>query len=80
MKTIFILSALFLLTTANAEDRSKSLKFEDEVIEGINKQSMDSLTQLSEDDDRKRRGHLYEKRTNFKVENQETMRELTGVK
>ena len=64
-------------TTAIAGERSKQLNFEDEVIEGVNRQSAESLTELSEKEDRKTKGHLYEKRLKFTEENQETLRELT---
>ena len=60
---------------ATAETRSKKLDFENEIIEGENKRSLDSLTQISEGYKRKRM-RLYEKGRDFKTETQETLRKL----
>jgi hypothetical protein len=69
---------LFLSVNALAGEREKQIDFDDEIIEGINQQSVDSLTQLAEKDDRKSTVHLYEKRKSFREETRETLRDLAG--
>jgi hypothetical protein len=54
----------------------KVLDFEDETIEGLNKRPLDSLSQLSERDKRRRKPHLYRKRVGFRSETAETLRAL----
>lgn len=54
----------------------KVIDFEGDVVEGINKQSLDSLNQISEEEKRRRRGHLYQKRQSFKSEDQDLIGEL----
>lgn len=59
--------------------QSKSMKvidFEGDVVEGINKQSLDSLSQISEEDKRKKRNHLYQKRKSFRSEDHDLINEL----
>ena len=66
MKTyLFILIILASSTSYSAENkRSKSINFEDELIEGINRKSLDSVNQLSEFESNQRK-HLYRKRSGF---------------
>lgn len=54
----------------------KVIDFEDEVVEGMNKRPLDSLSQISDADRRKKKPHLYRKRVGFKYETAETLREL----
>lgn len=69
MKTsfcMFFTIALFL-HLAVAQDngkRSKSINFEDDVIEGINRKPLDSFNQISESNNKKK-NHLYRKRAGF---------------
>jgi len=65
--------------TATAGSRGRVIDFEDEVVEGMNKRPLDSLSQVSERDRRKRQNHLYRKRAGFKTETRETLRTLRYV-
>ena len=56
--------------------RQKVIDFEDEVVEGLNKRPLDSLSQISDRDKRRRRPHLYRKRTGFRTELAESLRLL----
>lgn len=56
--------------------RQKVIDFEDEVVEGLNKRPLDSLSQISERDKRRKRPHLYRKRGGFRSEIAETLRVL----
>lgn len=61
----------------NAGDkRQKVIDFEDEVVEGLNRRPLDSLSQVSERDKKRKKPHLYRKRVGFKTENAETLRAL----
>jgi hypothetical protein len=60
------------LTPSN---RSKSIKFEDNVVEGMDKTLLDSLTLRGEYDDGQSK-HLFKKRTSFKNENEQVLKEL----
>lgn len=67
---------------ANADDpgslvnnRSKSLDFDSDVIEGMNKNPLDSLTRLGRKDD-KQQGHLYRRKSNFRREMRQTVQEM----
>lgn len=64
-----------LASPAFASDRSKVIDFEDEVVEGLNKKPLDSLSQISERDKGRKRFHLYRKRAGFSSETQQTLRE-----
>jgi hypothetical protein len=59
-----------------ADSRQKVIDFEGDVVEGVNKQPLDSLTQLSEKEKRRRKHHLYHKRRGFRTEVGETLREM----
>jgi hypothetical protein len=82
--TLSLLSLLgfaFTLQDASAAQNSaaknqKVIDFEDETIEGLNKRPLDSLSQLSEKEKRRRKPHLYRKRTSFRSETGETLRVL----
>lgn len=56
--------------------RGKVIDFEDEVVEGVNRRPLDSLSQISERDRKRRKPHLYRKRASFRSENAETLRVL----
>jgi hypothetical protein len=66
MKTLIIF-VLLISQQAFSQDgnkRSKSINFEDEVVEGINRKPLDSFNQLSEQNGRGK-NHLYRKRAGF---------------
>jgi hypothetical protein len=53
---------------------AKVIDFEDELVEGMNKKPLDSLSQVSERDRKRHRPHLYRKRAGFRTETAETVR------
>ncbi|HLE01440.1 MAG TPA: hypothetical protein VJB59_14350 [Bdellovibrionota bacterium] len=61
---------------AGEPKRQKVIDFEDEVVEGMNKRPLDSLSHLSEAEKRRRKHHLYRKRGGFRSETAETLRLL----
>ena len=82
MRLVLITFSLLIALTSqeafaapNAQSKSqKVIDFEDETIEGLNKRPLDSLSQISEKDKRRRKPHLYRKRTSFRTETGETLR------
>src|SRR5579885_2996725 len=72
--------ALILAVTApalagtGAGKHEKVIDFEDEVVEGMNKRPLDSLSQISERDRKHRKPHLYRKRGGFRGETEESLR------
>ncbi len=81
MKTTQQLLCVFLVLfsmdvmAAEGTKRSKSLNFEDEMVEGINRKNLDSVNQISERDQRNLQ-HLYRKRATFWDRDQELMNEM----
>ncbi|MGK5084939.1 hypothetical protein WDW37_16750 [Bdellovibrionota bacterium FG-1] len=74
---ILLASALASSTQAAppaAQQRQSVIDFEDETIEGLNKRPLDSLSQISEKDRRRKKPHLYRKRASFRSETAETLR------
>ena len=64
----------FAGSSAQAEGtRQKVIDFEDEYVEGVNKRPLDSVSQISEAE-RRRKNHLYRKRVGFRSETLETLR------
>lgn len=53
--------------------RSRAIDFEDELVEGMNKKPLDSVSQLGQRDKRRKKPHLYRKRSGFRDENLETL-------
>jgi hypothetical protein len=76
--TLKILVLICALTASNAfaNSRGKVIDFEDELVEGVNKRPLDSVSQISERDKNGRRTHLYRKRQSFKNETHETLTEM----
>jgi hypothetical protein len=56
--------------------RQKVIDFEGDLVEGVNKRPLDSLSEISEAQKRKRKIHLYRKRKGFRTEIRETVREM----
>lgn len=54
--------------------RQKVIDFEDEVVEGLNKRPLDSLSEIAERNRKHRKPHLYRKRVSFRSEVAETLR------
>jgi hypothetical protein len=77
------LGALLLAVRPSFADEApekKKIDFDAEVIEGINKQPMDSLNQIAEKEKKVEKPHLYPKRRKFGEENEQLIRELAGVR
>ena len=73
---VFILVILCSSTSYSDENkRSKSINFEDELVEGINRKPLDSVNQLSEFEANQRK-HLYRKRAGFVDRDRLVMEEL----
>jgi hypothetical protein len=77
--SLILLTALAVSAVAGADEskkRQKVIDFEDEVVEGLNKRPLDSLSQISEKDKKRHKPHLYRKRGSFRTETAESMRVL----
>jgi len=61
-----------LMSTVHAQDRSKNLDFDDSLVEGVNKKPLDSYSQISDAQKKRRRAHLYRKRSIFDHEIKES--------
>lgn len=60
----------------SAGDSKKSLDFDGDVVEGMNRQPLDSLTSVSEGENGLYKNNLYKRKRKFKVENRELAREI----
>jgi len=72
---LLCVSFSFLASASNGQ-RQKVIDFEDDVVEGMNKRPLDSLSQISDADKKRRKPHLYRKRVGFRSETSETLRVL----
>jgi hypothetical protein len=61
--------------TKSGDESKKTLDFDAEVVEGMNRQPLDSLTQTSEGDGSGSKNHLYRRIKNFNEESQELVRD-----
>ena len=75
---IFIVTVILIFSSqASAGDkRGRVIDFEDELVEGVNKRPLDSVSQISERNKRRRQMHLYRKRQGFRSETQEILTEM----
>ena len=62
--TFMTSSALAAPSTA----RLKAIDFDEELVEGLNRRPLDSLQSIHDGRDRKRKTHLYRKRSSFRSE------------
>ncbi len=62
---LLALFAVFAVGSSWAQKRTKTIDFEDQLVEGVNKQPLDSLSQISEDKN-KNDIRLYRKRAGFR--------------
>lgn len=86
LRTLFLITAMGPLidlvpmdaiAQSDSKEKVKSQKvidFEDEVVEGLNKRPLDSLSQISERNRKRHKPHLYLKRAGFRTETEETLR------
>lgn len=79
---ITTLTLLILPLSAMANEsstRTKVLDFEDELVEGMNKQPLDSLNQIRDQDRDGDSSHLYTKRKNFDLELNRSLRQMGRI-
>src|SRR5947209_783004 len=62
-------------SSSGGEGRQKVIDFEDEVVEGMNKRPLDSVSQISERDKNRHKPHLYRKRASFRSETLQSLHE-----
>jgi len=83
--TLIFLLALAIAMTAHGKtskapspdgESKKSIDFDGDVVEGMNRQPLDSLTSTSEGDGSGKKNHLYRRKKKFKQENRELAREI----
>jgi hypothetical protein len=77
MKRLFVLILLTSTLSWGQEPskRSRSINFEDEVVEGINRKPLDAFNQLSEQNGRGK-NHLYHKRAGFADRDESLLTEM----
>lgn len=74
---IWLVAVPLVFAEDSAPEKSqKQVDFEDEMIEGVNRQPLDSLSQISDQDDGRGPSHLYRKRDSIKDEIDESIRGL----
>jgi hypothetical protein len=61
-------------TAAWSSERKKVIDFDDELVEGMNKRPLDSVSQLGEGSSKKKKPHLYRKRASFRSEMLESLK------
>ncbi|MBI4925380.1 MAG: hypothetical protein HY843_05600 [Bdellovibrio sp.] len=76
---VVLLFASSFTLAQNKASLQKVIDFDDEVVEGMNKRPLDTLSQISEKNKNKKRPHLYRKRAGFRTEIQETLYELKFI-
>ena len=74
--TLSIMTATFVSASLAGEKRMKEIDFEEELVEGMNKRNLDSLSYLGEKEDDRKKKHLYRKRSGFRGETKELLREM----
>jgi len=77
------ISSLILLTlilssppALMAGERKTKLDFEDQLVEGVNKRPLDSLSSVNDGSGAGRNRHLYRRKTRFESENRRTLQDL----
>ena len=75
------LSVSLSIQNVFAEDRKnpsrkKVIDFEGDLVEGVNKRPLDSLSEISEQQRKRRKTHLYRKRKGFSTESEKMISEL----
>ena len=77
LKALFLGLMLISMSSASeAGDRKKSLDFNEQLIEGLNKRPLDSLNSVNDGSGEGRHRHLYRKKTRFDAELRATLRDL----
>lgn len=78
--SFFLFLSFALILQVNAQSRKTVIDFEDELVEGVNKRPLDSLSAISEKNKKRKKLHLYLKRAGFRTETNETLREIGYAK
>ena len=73
---ITLSSAFAAGNSSSGPKREKVIDFDDEMVEGMNKRPLDSLSQISERDRKRKKPHLYRKRVGFRTETLTSLEEL----
>jgi hypothetical protein len=73
-----IFSALAFSFSTFSQQRSTKIDFEDTLVEGVNRQPLDSLSQLSEDRNNKKY-RLYRRRAGFRDLHEDLLEELRNL-
>src|SRR4051812_29116610 len=68
------MTATILKADGPGPERRKQIQFEDELVEGMNRNPFDSLEHIANQNDRDS-SHLYKKKAHFRVELKEHVRE-----
>lgn len=74
--SLTLLLGLVIGSALHAQERSKSLDFDDSLVEGLNKQPLDSYSQIADGNRKRKRPHLYQKRAHFDHEMNEKISAL----
>jgi len=72
----FAIAMAFVSTSIALEKRMRTIDFEDELVEAMNKRNLDSLSYLGEHEKDRKHKHLYRKRVGFKGETTQLLREM----
>ena len=72
---VAVLALTLTLPHSHAAERGKVIDFEEATVEGMNKRPYDSLQSLNEKERRRKRAHLYRRRSSFQSEIVESLRE-----
>jgi hypothetical protein len=78
LSTIAIFILLVAQTALGADKRSRTIDFDEALVEGVNRRPLDSLSHIADDAAMKNK-HLYRERKGFKNEIQEALREMRSV-
>src|SRR5690348_10472216 len=77
---VFFLGILSTTSMSLADEKKpksqKVIDFEGDLVEGMNRQPLDSLNQVSDGNGRRRKAHLYRTRRGFRTETQESIKEM----
>jgi hypothetical protein len=72
-------ASIFSPAPAGAGERKKSLDFEEQTVEGMNKRPLDSLNSMADGLKNSDDKHLYRKKRVFHVETQRNLKDLEAL-
>jgi hypothetical protein len=76
MMNLSVLCSFLLSLPLYAQQRSKTLDFDDSLVEAVNKKPLDSYNQIADRNRKRIRPHLYQKRAHFDHEMSEKISAL----